>query len=161
MSKRTAQRTNGPRVTALVRTSLPKGGMQIDASDEGVELIRRYAERGLSNRAIAAQLGVGVDTLRGMRQRDQRVQDALEQGRGIIETEITNILVERARKGEAWAVCFFLKCRAGWNEKTAQPDGPAVGITINLPPALSMSEYQRQVVDAITVTTPEPQETDE
>ena len=47
-----------------------------------------------------------------------------------------NMLFQAVQRGEAWAVCFWLKCRAGWRETTRTEvtgtDGGAIESTLHV-----------------------------
>jgi hypothetical protein len=53
---------------------------------------------------------------------DQRLRelygDQMEASTAITTFAVSGKLYDACLRGEAWAICFWLKCRAGWSEKT-------------------------------------------
>lgn len=79
--------------------------------------IEELAARGLNEEQIARALGVHWETLQDRKKRFSEFSDALKNGKAKGIAQITNRLFESAEKGEAWAVCFYLKTVAGFHEK--------------------------------------------
>lgn len=57
----------------------------------------------------AARLKVAVQTVYNYAKRHPEVQEAIEQSRGERLDKAEDTLWQAVEKGEAWAVCFFLK----------------------------------------------------
>jgi len=75
--------------------------------------VRSMAASGFRHEAIARCLGeYGIDdkTLR------KYFREELDTSAPKANATIANVAYQRAVAGEAWAVCFWLKCRAGWKE---------------------------------------------
>ena len=71
---------------------------------------------GFTHEQIAKCLGAyGIDpkTLRRHFNRE------LETAALMANATIGNVAFQRAQAGEAWAVCFWMKCRAGWKDVTS------------------------------------------
>ena len=108
-------------------------------------LIRRMAGNGRTLAAIAAALGLTPRTFRGIRDKDQEVEAALEVGVADLDLEVTDMLLTAARKGSITAMIFFAKARLGWVEGQPAPMGVNVKnmqVNITIPPAMSAEEAQ-------------------
>ena len=71
------------------------------------------AGSGFTHEAIAACLGTeGIDpkTLRLHFRRE------LDTASTETNAKVAKVALQKALQGESWAVCFWLKCRAGWVE---------------------------------------------
>ena len=88
------------------------------------------------------------ETLRALRRRDPEAQEALERGRAVLGDELTDILLEHARKGVTVAAIFLAKARCGWREGEAMPGGTVnnTQINIQIPERMSDDEF-RSIVD--------------
>lgn len=88
-----------------------------------------WAGMGFTTASIGRKLSVTRHTV------EKHFQEELALGKAEIETLAVSQIVEAIKKGEAWAICFFLKCRCGWKEKSglelSGPDGGAIQHTIN------------------------------
>lgn len=73
--------------------------------------VQAFAGYGLPQRQIALLLGLSINTLR------KHYADDLEVGEAQATGKIAQTLYNKAVAGEAWAVCFWMKARAGWSEK--------------------------------------------
>lgn len=93
---------------------------QVEVLEPGLEQIREDAGNGLTNATIAARLGVSRWLLAKLKERDPRVAEALEAGRGRLEDELTDILLQKARKGDTTAAIFLAKARCGWRDQGPQ-----------------------------------------
>jgi hypothetical protein len=77
-----------------------------------------------------------------------------ERGFELPEAIISSKLVEAAKKGAPWAICFFLKSRCGWRE-TADPAPVNVNIHNGMPGAAgedqeSFEQEQRALMKLMT-----------
>lgn len=99
---------------------------------------------------IARHLGISKSSLSEMRKRDEQVAAALERGRARLETELTGLLLAKARKGDTVSLLFALKCLCGWRETGPADTGPKVNVQINLPAAMSEADYTK-LIDALPV----------
>lgn len=109
----------------------------------GRELIEQAAADGVTKTLIAKALGVGYDTFKKLLARDPRAQEAFDLGNAQNETELRNLLMEKARAGNVTAAIYLTKARHGWTEGEAPEQRP--NITINLPGAVSPEEYAKQI----------------
>lgn len=68
------------------------------------------AAGGMTQTTIAARMGMTDKTLR------EHFREELDFGLSEINTLAIGQLVQKIKQGEAWAICFWLKTRAGWRE---------------------------------------------
>jgi len=74
--------------------------------------VRTMAAGGIPQPRIAACIGGGI-TDRTLRKHFRRELDiAGDQANAVA----ISMLFAAVQKGESWAICFWLKCRAGWRE---------------------------------------------
>lgn len=78
--------------------------------------VETLASRGLTQQQIADALGISVDTLYSRKRENQDFQEAIKRGQAKGVASVSNKLYESAMRGEAWAVCFFLKTKGGYKE---------------------------------------------
>ncbi len=86
---------------------------QYEPTDADRNTVRSMAATGFTHEAIARCLGTdGIDpkTLR------LHFRQELDTASPMANAKIANVAYQRAVAGEPWAVCFWLKCRAGWKE---------------------------------------------
>jgi len=75
--------------------------------------VRSMAACGFSQIAIARCIGtdgINPETLRIHFRRE------LDTAMDMANARIGQVAFQKATEGEAWAVCFWMKCRAGWKE---------------------------------------------
>ena len=138
----------GPRSRYVAVENVPTGGVVHVLKPAGYGLIERLSSDGRNLASIAAALGVTGETLRALRRRDPEAQEALERGRAALGDELTDILLEHARKGVTVAAIFLAKARCGWREGEAMPGGTVnnTQINIQIPERMSDDEF-RSIVD--------------
>lgn len=116
-----------PRPKSLIIT-VPKkekqrGGLRHGAarpvyapSDSDRATVQNLAVLGASHERIALCIGDKGVTAKTLRKHFRRELDvSLMQ----VEALAASKVVAAIQAGEAWAICFFLKCKAGWREKSA------------------------------------------
>lgn len=114
----------------------------------GYCLIERMSAGGRNLASIAGALGISCETFRALRRRDPEAQEALERGRAALGDELTDILLEHARKGMTIAAIFLAKARCGWREGEGMEGARTVNntqINITLPEPKSREEYLRLI----------------
>lgn len=137
----------------------------------GIEKVFSMSANGATLGSISRALGIGLKAFGRARERQPEVQEALDLGRGELSTELQDILMMQARKGNTTAAIFLAKARAGWVEQSGQVEGVSkvthntVNIQINAPMteaqvlALMEASNSPPSVVALTATpTPEQQE---
>lgn len=126
-----ADKPRRARSSALLRR-MGQGGARYEITEAGLELIRTMAAGGHTNATIAAALRIKRHTLVELRRRDERVQEALERGRGELEDLVVHRLLEIGRSnaaGNVTALIWLSKNRLGWRDNPV-PDG-AVNVQVN------------------------------
>ena len=79
--------------------------------------VRGALLQGYSLAAIARALGVSTPTLKRLMADDPDLQAEVEAQRSFEETELRDILMELARKGDTVAAIFLAKARHGWRDR--------------------------------------------
>ncbi|HXI44189.1 MAG TPA: hypothetical protein VNH18_05560 [Bryobacteraceae bacterium] len=101
------------------------GRPKFEPTEVDRHLVKTMARTGVPHTTIARCLGKnGIDekTLRRHFRRE------LDVSADIANAMIAGVLYSAALKGEPWAVCFWLKCQAGWKEKQqVEHSGPNDG----------------------------------
>ena len=78
--------------------------------------VEELAGRGLTQQQIADALGISRTTLQGRIRDSELFEQAIKRGQAKGVASVSNKLYESAMRGEAWAVCFFLKTKGGFKE---------------------------------------------
>ena len=81
------------------------------------ERAEAYASQGLTSEQIALALGIGESTLYDKQNEFKEFGEAIKRGRGTGIQRVTNKLYEKALEGDNTAMIFYLKNRAGWQDK--------------------------------------------
>ena len=76
-----------------------------------------YASQGLTSEQIALALGIGQSTLYDKQNEFKEFAEAIKRGKGRGIQRVTNKLYEKALEGDNTAMIFYLKNRAGWQDK--------------------------------------------
>lgn len=109
----------------------------------------------------AADLDVTAQTLRNYAKRWPDVRQAIREAKGRLLDHAESKLFQAIDKGEAWAVCFFLKCqgkRRGYVERSELRHGGDPKAPIQVAPARDIVDLdklnlplncRREVMDAI------------
>lgn len=80
--------------------------------------VEALAAHGLNEKEIAESLGISVRTLHN-RKSDTAFVEALRRGKSKGIAVVTSALFELVKDKNLGAICFYLKCRAGWSEKSS------------------------------------------
>lgn len=78
--------------------------------------VEALASRGLTKQQIADALGVSQTTFYARQKESEEFEEAIKRGQAKGVASVSNKLYESAMRGEAWAVCFFLKTKGGYKE---------------------------------------------
>lgn len=127
----------------LILVRRAPGTGEVTITSHGLALIERAAAEGVSKHTIAQRLGIGAKTFRELLRRDERAQEAYDVGNAANETELRNLLMEKARAGNVTAAIYLTKARHGWTEGEAPDTRP--NVVINLPGAMSPEQYMRAI----------------
>lgn len=104
------------RRAAGVRTDL-RGRAKKLLMPELERVLYRCASRGFTQEQIANLLGISEKALQGRLAAEPRLYSLIKKAQSETIDLATGKLVMAIREGKAWAICFYLKCRAGWHEK--------------------------------------------
>lgn len=119
--------------------------------DAHLKIIRDMAARGCRESDIARACGVSQDSFMRLKQRDERVLNALEEGRAVEHDALRGNLYDLAMDSDVpprdriLASMFLLKCRHSYVEGASVDARQTNNVTINLPGARSESEYMRTI----------------
>lgn len=83
------------------------------------ERAEELASLGLSLEQVASALGVSSRTLRAHKADDNDLRDAIERGQARGIAKVAEALMELGLSGNASALIFYLKARAGWSDRVA------------------------------------------
>ena len=79
--------------------------------------VEMLAAQGLTQEQIADVLGIADRTLYRRKKEMAELSEAIKRGKAKGIAIAVNKLMEQVRDGNLGAICFFLKCQGGWNEK--------------------------------------------
>lgn len=143
-------------MTQLVkRLKTPGKGsnLTVTITPAGLEKIQTMAANGNSDTTIAHTLGIAHITFRNLRDRDKKVDAALQTGKGRLADEITDMILTKAREGNIIAMIFFAKGRLGWRENGPIPQAATTAVQVNIQvPARMTDEEFTKLVEVKTVT---------
>lgn len=118
----------------------------VSATEDGLALIRRMFAAGHNQSSVATALGISRSSFGHLRKRDERVQEAYEEGLGAFEYEMVEYLAKAAEKGNVAAAMFLLKTRCGYRENGDPSEvAPRSNVIINLPASIPMEEYRKAI----------------
>ena len=78
--------------------------------------VEDLASRGLTKQQIADKLGISERTLYTRQSESAEFAEAIKRGGAKGVAFASNKLFEAVERGEAWAICFFLKTKGGFKE---------------------------------------------
>lgn len=78
-----------------------------------------YRDLGLSDNEVAKKIGVSRMTLYNWRKKSKVIDNAIQVGKNTMDTQVENVLLQSALKGNVTAMIFWLKNRkpAKWRER--------------------------------------------
>jgi hypothetical protein len=89
---------------------MPAGRPTYKPTDDDRAIVNVMAAGGFRHERIAARLGMDDKTLRKHFRRE------LDIAMDMATAHAVSKLFEAVKDGAPWAICFWLKCRAGWRE---------------------------------------------
>lgn len=95
----------------------PEPHNKVRLSEANRQRVAQALLDGYPQAAIARALGISAPTLRRLMADDRELMDAVEAQRSFEETELRDILMELARKGDTVAAIFLAKARHGWRDR--------------------------------------------
>ncbi len=128
------------------RKSGTSGPPAVVVTDDGLSVIERMAANGNADATIAKALGINRKTLSQIRDRDERVDEAMQTGRAQLADELTDILLTHAREGNVTAAIYLSKARLGWRDQGPAPQATAATqVNIHIPAAMSDADFQKMI----------------
>jgi DNA-binding CsgD family transcriptional regulator len=94
--------------------------------------VEGLAAQGLTEGQIADALGITQNTLTNHKKRNLEFLDAIKRGQAKGIGVVTNKLMEQIKSGNTTAMIFYLKCRAGWKEKTEESSNDALTAALEI-----------------------------
>lgn len=103
---------------------MAKGKYEYWRTTDGLILLQGWARDGLKDEQIAHNCGIAVKTLYEWKNRYSDICDALKKGKEIVDYEVENALLKRAKQGDVTAQIFWLKNRRPekWRDKVQFTD---------------------------------------
>lgn len=103
---------------------MAKGKYEYWRTTDGLILLQGWARDGLKDEQIAHNCGITVKTLYEWKKRYGDICDALKKGKEIVDYEVENALLKRAKQGDVTAQIFWLKNRRPekWRDKVQFTD---------------------------------------
>ena len=103
---------------------MAKGKDEYWRTTDGLILLQGWARDGLKDEQIAHNCGITVKTLYEWKNRYSDICDALKKGKEIVDYEVENALLKRAKQGDVTAQIFWLKNRRPekWRDKVQFTD---------------------------------------
>lgn len=94
-----------------------KGCAKKVITPEMEKVLYKCASRGFTQDQIADILGISERTLGFRLSEEPHLAALIKRAKADTIDLATGKLVLAIRQGAPWAICFFLKCRAGWRER--------------------------------------------
>ncbi|MGQ0455481.1 MAG: hypothetical protein ACT4OU_00320 [Hyphomicrobium sp.] len=139
-----AQRRTGRAPNRRYVTGSGGGSTPYMLNEAGLSLIQRLSSDGLQLVSIAEAVGLSKDTFIELRRRQPEAQECIDRGRSRVVGELTNVLIEKARKGDTVALLFALKTIGGFREGVpVEGASPAVQVNITIPEPLAPEQVMK------------------
>lgn len=126
MAKRATRPESKP-----VRLKVARNGAanrpRLTADEQALKQIEALAASGLALRQIAPLLGIHLRTLHTLKNRDERIQEAIDRGRAQCAQEIAELSMDKARGGDTTMLIWLSKNILGWRESSVVEH--SIGIT--------------------------------
>lgn len=103
---------------------MAKGKYEYWRTTDGLILLQGWARDGLTDEQIAHNMGIRRTTLYDWKNKYSDINDALKKGKEIVDYEVENALLKRAKQGDVTAQIFWLKNRRPekWRDKVQFTD---------------------------------------
>lgn len=101
-------------------------------TEDGLTLIEGWARDGLTEQQIAHNVGASYSTLRAWKKQFPAILTALKKGKEVVDYEVENALLAKARAGDVAAMIFWLKNRRPdrWRDKPAEKPTDSEGVQV-------------------------------
>ena len=104
-------------MTTKKKPSKKVGRPKFVVTKEMCDKAERYASQGLTQEQRALALGIGQSTLYRNQSEFVEFGEAIKRGKGKGIQAVTNVLYTKALEGDHTSMIFYLKNRAGWQDK--------------------------------------------
>ena len=103
---------------------MAKGKYEYWRTTDGLILLQGWARDGLTDEQIAHNIGIRRTTLYDWKNKYPDINDSLKKGKEIVDYEVENALLKRAKQGDVTAQIFWLKNRRPekWRDKVQFTD---------------------------------------
>ena len=112
---------------------MAKGKYEYWLSEDGLTLLAAWARDGLTDEAIADKCEITTSTLYEWKKKYSEISEALKRGKEVVDYEVENALLKKAKNGDTTAMIFWLKNRKPdrWRDKPS-PINDDSGILLKL-----------------------------
>jgi hypothetical protein len=121
------------------------GRKKIKLPSNGLDIIRRLAERGVKETDIARALGMSFKTWKRIKDENEEARETLEEARQIEENKLFGMLYEKAMEGDTVSAIFLLKTRHGYREGAELVNANQVNVKITLPGSMDPDDYRKKL----------------
>lgn len=107
---------------------MAKGKYEYWLTEDGITLLQGWARDGLTDEQIASNMGICRDTLSVWKKRYPDISDTLKKSKAIVDYEVENALLQKAKDGDTTAMIFWLKNRRPdkWRDKPSSDDNTEI-----------------------------------
>ena len=98
---------------------MAKGKYEYWLSNEGLTLLEGWARDGLTDEQISQNMGIAAGTLYDWKKKYHKISYALKKVKALVDFEVENALLSKAKAGDVTAQIFWLKNRRPdkWRDK--------------------------------------------
>lgn len=103
-----------------------RGKFEYWLTGDGLTLLEGWARDGLTDEQISNNIGINTCTLYDWKNRFPDISNALKKGKEVVDFEVENALLEKAKGGDVTAMIFWLKNRRPdkWRDKQSDTKNP-------------------------------------
>lgn len=98
---------------------MARGKFEYWLTEDGLTLLEGWARDGLTDEQISRNMGINKATIYDWKKRFADISNALKKGKEVVDYEVENALLEKAKGGDVTAMIFWLKNRRPekWRDK--------------------------------------------
>ena len=121
------------------------GKPRLDPPANAIEIIKKVATRGVSERTVASCLHISRDTWSRWKSDFPEIKEAYDSARAEEHDKLVGVLFDKAvNQGDSVAAMFLLKCRHNYRDGGITiEDNRSVKIGVMLPASLSQEQYKQ------------------
>lgn len=99
--------------------AVARGKFEYWLTEDGLTLLEGWARDGLTDEQISRNMGINKATIYDWKKRFADISNALKKGKEVVDYEVENALLEKAKGGDVTAMIFWLKNRRPekWRDK--------------------------------------------